>query len=129
MVCKVRPGGKDPNRTRITICGTNVSYPGDVGTKTTSLEIFKLMINSTLSRKGARFACFDVENFNLGTPLDRPEYIKVQLSKIPQEFIDEYKLTHFVHNEWVYCEIRRGCYGLPQPVIMANKQLHKRFGK
>ena len=34
VVCEVRPGKKDPNRTRITICGTNVCYPGDVGTNT-----------------------------------------------------------------------------------------------
>ena len=33
VVCEVRPGKKDPNRTRIKICGTNVCYPGDVGTK------------------------------------------------------------------------------------------------
>ena len=32
VVCEVRPGKKDPNRTRITICGKNVCYPGDVGT-------------------------------------------------------------------------------------------------
>ena len=37
VVCEVRPGKKDPNRTRITICGTNVCYPGDVGTNTASL--------------------------------------------------------------------------------------------
>ena len=35
VVCEVRPGKKDPNRTQITICGTNVCYPGDVGTNTT----------------------------------------------------------------------------------------------
>ena len=77
VICAVRPGKTDPNRTRITICGTNVCYPGDVGTNTASLELFKLMINSTLSRKGAKFACFDIENFYLGTPLDRPEYVKI----------------------------------------------------
>ena len=54
-LCEVRPGKKDPNRTRITICGTNVCYPGDVGTNTASLEIFKLMINSILSRAGAKY--------------------------------------------------------------------------
>ena len=27
VVCEVRPGKKDPNRTRITICGTNICYP------------------------------------------------------------------------------------------------------
>ena len=60
VVCEVRPGKKDPNRTRITICGTNVCYPGDVGTNTSSLEPFKLTINSVLSRKGAKYVCFDI---------------------------------------------------------------------
>ena len=87
VVCEFRPGKKDPNRTRITICGTNVCYPGDVGTDTASLELFKLMINSVLSRKGAKYVCFGIENFYLGTPLGRPEYVKIQLSKIPEEFI------------------------------------------
>ena len=37
VVCEVRPGNKDSNRTLITICGTNICYPGDVGTNTASL--------------------------------------------------------------------------------------------
>ena len=37
VVCEVRPVEKDLNRTRITICGTNVCYPGDVGTNTASI--------------------------------------------------------------------------------------------
>ena len=87
VVCEVRPGKKDPNQKRFTICGTNVCYPGDVGTNTVSLELFKLMINSILSRARAKYVCFDIENFFLSTPLGRPEYVKIQLSKIPQEFI------------------------------------------
>ena len=66
------------------------------------------MINSTLSRKGAKFAYFDIENFYLGTPLNRPEYVKIQMSKIPQEFIDEYNLTSIQHNGWAYLEIIKG---------------------
>ena len=89
VVCEVRPGKKDPNRTRITICGINVCYPGDVGTNTASLELFKLMINSVLSREGAKYVCFDIELFYLSTPLGRPEYVKIQLSKIPEELIKE----------------------------------------
>ena len=79
----MRPGKKDPNRTRITICGTHVCYPGDVGTNTASLELLKLMINSVLSRSGDKYVCFDIEFFYLSTPLGRPEYVKIQLSKIP----------------------------------------------
>ena len=49
--------------------------------------------------------------------------MKIQLSKIPQEFITEYNLNSSVHKCWVYLIIRRGCYGLPQYGILANKQL------
>ena len=72
VVCEIRPGKKDPNRTRITIYGTNVCYPGDVGEDTASLELFKLMVNSILSRSGANYVCFDIENFYVSTPLGRP---------------------------------------------------------
>ena len=49
--------------------------------------------------------------------------MKIQLSKISQEFIAEYNLTSLVHKVWIYFEIRRGCYGLPQYGILAKKQL------
>ena len=70
---------------------------------------------------------FDIEFFYLSTPLGRPEYVKIQLSKIPQEFIAKYNLTRLVHKGWIYFEICRGCYGLPQPGILANKQLRLRL--
>ena len=70
VVCEVRPEKKDPNRTRITICITKVCYPGDVGTNTASMELFKLMINSILLREGAKYACFYIELFYLSTPLN-----------------------------------------------------------
>ena len=72
VVYEIKPGKKDPNCTRITICGTNICYPRDVGTNTASLELFKLMINSVLSRAGENYVCFDIENFYLSTPLDKP---------------------------------------------------------
>ena len=55
VVCEVRTGKKDPNRTIITICGTNLFYPVDVGTNTASLELFKIMITSVLSRARAKY--------------------------------------------------------------------------
>ena len=51
------------------------------------------------------------------------------MSKIPQEFIDEYDLAIFSHKGWVYFEIRRGCYRLTQSVILENKQLRTRLEK
>ena len=46
--------------------------------------------------------------FNSSTPVGRPEYAKIQLSKIPQEFISEYNLNNLAHKGWIYFEIRRG---------------------
>ena len=78
VVCEVRPDKKDPNRTRITICGTNACYPGNVGTNTASIKLFQLMINSVLSRTGDKYVCFDIGFLNVSTPLGRPEYVKIQ---------------------------------------------------
>ena len=66
--------------------------------------------------------CFFIDHFYLSTPLGRLEYLKTQLSKIPQEFIKEYNLNSSVHKGWVYFEICRGCYGLTESGILTNKQ-------
>eukprot|EP00804_Cyclotella_cryptica_P006024 CCRYP_000276-RA/>CCRYP_000276-RA protein AED:0.08 eAED:0.08 QI:0/0/0/0.66/1/1/3/0/1069 len=131
VVCKVRPEKDDPDRTRITIAGNHICYPGDVGTKTAPFELVKLMINSVLSRPGAKVCTFDISNFylHLQTPLDRPEYIKIKITDIPQAFVNEYNLFHHVHNDWVYFEIRKGIYGLPQSGILAQKLLAERLAQ
>ena len=89
VVCTFRPEKSDPNRTRITIAGQNIKWHGYVGTKTASLDLMKLLLNSFLSRKVAKFVNFDIKNFYLQTPLDRPEYVRIKLSEISQDFIDE----------------------------------------
>ena len=129
VVCEVRPQKEDPNRTRITIGGNRICYPGDTGTKTGSLEVVKLLINSVTSRPGAKFACFDIKNFYLGTPLDRPEYVRIKLTDIPREFIDEYNLNAYVYDEWIYFEITKAVYGLKQAGKLANDLLTDRLGE
>ena len=87
VVCEVRPGKADPDRTWITVAGSNIKYPGNVGTPGASLDLVKLMINSVLSRRGAKFACFDAANFYLQTPeMERKEYVRIKYADIPQDF-------------------------------------------
>ena len=93
------------------------------------MVIFKLLINIVLSSKGARFVCFDIKNFYLGTPLDRPEYAHIHLKGIPEEFIAEYNLTAYARDGWVYFLILKCVYGLPQAVKLANDILRKRLDK
>ena len=129
VVCEVRPEKDDPDRTRITIGGSRICYPGDVGTNTASLELVKLLLNSVLSRKGARFSTIDLKNFYLDTPMPDPEYVRIKMTDIPDEFIQEYNLQGRDRDGWVYFEIRQGCYGLPQSGILANNLLRSRLVK
>ena len=53
--------------------------------------------------------------------------MRMPINLIPQEFIDLYDLAPKVKNGYVYMEIQRGMYGLPQSGILANKLLKERL--
>jgi hypothetical protein len=126
VLCEVGPEKDDPDRTRITIGGNRICYPGDVGTNTASLELVKLLLNSVLSRKGARFSTINIKNYYLDTPMPDHEYVRIKISDIPDEFFTEFNLGGRDHDGWIYFEIRKGCYGLPQAGILAMKQPPRR---
>ena len=119
VFCEYRSHKEYPNRMRITIGGNRICYPGDVGTPTGSLELVKLIINSVLSHCNACFAAFDVSNFYLATPINRPEFFRIRLEYISKEFIEEYNLIPYSNNWWIYFEIIKGWYVLPQAGMLA----------
>ena len=69
----------------------------------------------------------DVKNFYLNTPLAYFQYIRLQLSLLPDEIITHYKLKDIADDGYVYCEIQRGMYGLAEAVILSNKLLASRL--
>ena len=107
--------------------GNLIDYPYELTTRTADLTTSKVMWNSVISTPGARYVTTDVKNFYLGTPLDRPEYMKMKIELFPQEFIDEYDLLPKVKNGYVYIKIIWEMYGLPQAGILANKLLKERL--
>ena len=132
IVVDYRPQKNDPNRVRITVGGNLITYPGELTTRTADITTSKIMWNSVISTPGARYACADVKNFYLMTPLDRFEYMRMRIDLIPPEFIELYNLTPKVKYDakgvgYVYMEIRRGMYGLPQSGILSNKLLKERL--
>jgi hypothetical protein len=127
VVCEVRPEKDNPNRTRITIGGNCICYPGNVGTNTASLKLVKLLLNSVLSWKGARFSSINLKNFYFDIPMPDPEYVQIKIADIPEEFIKEYNLAGQDRDGWIYFKIRQGCYGLPQAGILANDLLQTRL--
>jgi hypothetical protein len=122
-----RPHKQEPNRTRLTVGGNLVDFPGDVSTPTAGTTTAKLIINSTISMPNAQYMCANIKHFYLGTPMVRFEYMRLPITSISQEFIDQYKLIPMVHNGHVYMEIQRAMYGLPQAGIIANQLLTRRL--
>jgi hypothetical protein len=122
-VCELRPEKDDLNHTCIIIGGNCICYPGNVGTNTALLKLVKLLLNSVLSWKGACFSSIDLKNFYLDTPTPDPEYVRIKITDILKEFIEEYNLAGRDCDGWIYFEICQGCYGLPQAGILANNLL------
>ena len=130
FVCEIRPQKTEQECTRLTVGGNLIDNPDTVTTRTCDLVTFKLHINSTLSRSNRKYCSFDVKNFYLNTPMERYEYMKIPITHIPEEIINEYNLRPKVHTDGaIYIEIRKGMYGLPQAGMLANKLLKRRLAQ
>jgi hypothetical protein len=60
--------------------GDRLDYSGDVTTSTSDITTFKILINITLSTADAAMMMMDINNYYVGTPLPRFEYMKMLLS-------------------------------------------------
>jgi hypothetical protein len=123
IVCDYKPHKQEKERVRLTVGGDRLDYSGDVATSTADITTFKILINSTLSTKDATMMMMDIKNYYLGTPLPRFEYMKMLLSRFPQEIIQKYNLKVLAVDGWVYIEIRKGMHGLKQAGLLANQLL------
>jgi len=90
FVCELKPNKAEKHRTRLTVGGDKVHYPGDVGTPTADLTLVKTHVNSVVSTRGARYMTLDISNFYLNTPMVRYEYVRIKIDDIPDEIIEEY---------------------------------------
>jgi hypothetical protein len=127
IVCNYKPHKKEKERVRLTVGGDRLDYSGDVATSTVDITTFKILINSTLSTEDAAMMMMDIKNYYLGTPLPRFEYMKMLLSRFPDEIIQKYNLNTLAVDGWVYNEIRKGMYGLKEAGLLANQLLQTRL--
>ncbi|GAX15903.1 hypothetical protein FisN_2Lu385 [Fistulifera solaris] len=124
FVCTLRPQKAEEERTRLTVGGNLIEYNGPTNAPTADITTYKVLINNTLSTPNARQVIADIKNYYLGTNLPISEYMKIHILLIPNEIIDEYNL-HELQDEsgFIYIEINKGMYGLPQSGRLANEKL------
>ena len=100
-----------------------IKYLGELTTRTADLTTTKVVWNSVLSTEVAKYACLDVGNFYLETPMERYEYMKMPLSLFTEWIKQQYNLEENALNVFVYWEIRKAVYGISQAGMLANLQL------
>jgi hypothetical protein len=127
IVCDYKPHKQEKERVRQTVGSDILDYSGDVATSTSDITTFKILINSTLSTEDPAMMMMDIKNYYLGTRLPRFEYMKMLLSRFPEEIIQKYNLNALAVDGWVYIEIRKGMYRLKQAGILANQLLQTRL--
>jgi hypothetical protein len=100
-----------------------VDYPDAVSTKTADLTTIKCHWNSTLSDEDAQYLTLDLKDFYLGTPMECYEYFRIHRKTIPPSIWSLYNLDTLIQDDYVYVEVRKGMYGLPQAGRLANDRL------
>jgi hypothetical protein len=80
FVVDIKDHKEEKERTRLTVGGDQIEYPGDKSTRAAGLTMAKILINSVISTLGAKFLVIDIKNLYLNTPLGRFEYMVINLS-------------------------------------------------
>ena len=122
-----KPDKLEKNRSRLTVGGDRIQHPFDVSAPTADLPTIKLLWNLVLSSPGAKYFTMDISNFYLGSPLPRPEFMRLPVNIIPDEIMTKYNLAEIAVNGYVYILVVKGVYGLPQAGKIANELLVKRM--
>ena len=68
----------------------------------------------------------DAKNFYLNTPLSKYEYLHLKLVDIPPNVSEQHQLKAKATDDgWVYVEICKGMYGLPQAGLLVQELLEQ----
>ena len=128
FVCNIKPHKKETHQVRLVVGGDRLTYNDDAGSPAAFLLETKILLNSVISdaKNGAKFMTCDLKDFYLATPMDKPEYMRISLTSIPQDIIQRYNIHNLATStNQVYIQIKKGMYGLKQAAVLAYNLLVK----
>ena len=79
FACDYRLLKSGPYLIRLVISGNKLTYEEDAVAPAASLLEKELLINSLISdtKQGARLCSYDIDDYFLASPMDRPEYMMI----------------------------------------------------
>jgi hypothetical protein len=114
--------GKHLRRIRGTIGGDRTNFTGAVSSRTASLEVVRILLNSVLADDVDFMAC-DVTDYYLGTPMERPEFMCMNRRQLSPTIIAEYDLEQYFQNNVMHFIVTKGMYRLPQAGLLTQQRL------
>ena len=87
FILDYRPLKAEQHRIRLVAGGDKLPYLDDAGAPAASILETKILLNSVISdaAAGAKFASFDIKDFFLATPMEKPEYMRLLWKHIPED--------------------------------------------
>jgi len=125
--CTIRPHKKEIRRVRMVTGGDKLSYDGPATTETGKITTAKFLFNSIILTKNSKLASLDIKDFYLTTNFTNAKdkcHMRVPYNLIPDDIKKAYNLDLLVHNNHIYCEIRKGMYSLKHagPLALTNSK-------
>ena len=88
LVVDIRPLKEEKYCVRITVGGDKLDFCGDASSVAASLATVKLLPDSVVSTKVAKFTTADIKDFFYASFLPDPEYMNMGLKIFPQEIMN-----------------------------------------
>ena len=87
FACDYIPLKYEPYQIRLVVSGNKLTYEEDAGTTAASLLEKELLTSSVISdtKQDARLCSYEIEDFFLASPTDRPEYMIILWKYIPDD--------------------------------------------
>ena len=114
--------GQTTYRMRGTAGGDRINYSGPASAQTAATTVVKLLIHSVIS-ENHNWMTIDIKDYYLGTPLLRPEFIRIPQRMIPPATLTKYNLKPYLHDDSILVQVAKGMYGLPQAGLLAQQRL------
>ena len=89
----------------------------------------KNVMNRTISTPGEKFITMDLKDLYYVILMEEYEHMRILLSSINKEIIDQYELASIEDNGWIYIEIKKGNSWHETGRKIANGRLKKHLEK
>ena len=111
---------------QLAVGGDMLEYYADSGAPAVGMLDTKIHLNSAISdaKKGGRYCVADIENYYSNNDLLHFQYMRIHSKYFTPEFLQEYDIDEITNrDEYVYCEIKKGMYGLKEAGCVAIQNL------